>query len=483
MRQRTAQDAMFESDDLLPVLVEAVVRSVWLAFVTAWALLLFAFRNAAMAGIVAGLMIVGLREGWTTAALLIAGAAAVFVTWRVLHPASFTQVAAPRVQRVWRGAYYRARWQRVASRNGLVAYDANVGRQTHRHGEVPRIRKLVVTPQGVDRLSLRLPDGLTPSDVAARCAGIAHALGCRESRVVADRPGRVWLELHRRDALAAVIRPLPQASDVDLEAVPVGRHEDGTHWEVRLLGTHLLIAGATGAGKGSILWSLLHGLAPDISAGRVQVWAIDPKGGMELRPGLPLFSRFEDSDPESMCRMLEELVDLKDRRAQGLARHGLRKHAASVDSPHILAVIDELATLTAFAERSVVRRIDQALGLLLTQGRACGITVLAAVQDPGKDVVAWRDLFPTRIALRLDNPIQVDMVLGEGARDLGATADHISELTPGVAFVRTEGTRALRRVRSAYLTDEDIAGLTSSHRGHRALTLVDTHDSQGGEAA
>ena len=138
-----------------------------------------------MAGIAATLTIVGLREGWTTAALLIAGAVAAFVTWRVVHPTSFARVAAPRIQQVWRGAYYRARWPRVASRNGLVAYDANVGRQTHRHGEVPRIRRLVVTPQGVDRLSLRLPDGLTPSDVAARCAGIAHALGCRESRVVA----------------------------------------------------------------------------------------------------------------------------------------------------------------------------------------------------------------------------------------------------------------------------------------------------------
>lgn len=483
MTRRLQQDPLFESDDLVPVLVEAVVRSIWLAVVTAWTLLLFAFRNTVMAAIAVTLMVVGLRESWTTAALLIAGMAAVFVTWRALHPASFTQLATPRIQRVWRGAYYRARWPRVASRNRLVAYDANVGRQTHSHGEAPRIRKVVVSPLGIDRLSLRLPDGLTPSDLAARCAGIAHALGCRESRVVADRPGRVWLELHRRDALGAVIRPLRQSNDVDLEAVPVGRHEDGAQWEVRLLGTHLLIAGATGAGKGSILWSLLHGLAPDISAGRVQVWAIDPKGGMELRPGLPLFSRFEDSDPESMCRMLEELVDLKDRRAQGLARRGLRKHAASVDSPHVLAVIDELATLTAFAERSVVRRIDQALGILLTQGRACGITVLAAVQDPGKDVVVWRDLFPTRVALRLDNPIQVDMVLGEGARDLGATADHISELTPGVAFVRVEGTRALRRVRSAYLTDEDIAALANSASAPRALSVVANEAPVGGEAA
>jgi S-DNA-T family DNA segregation ATPase FtsK/SpoIIIE len=135
----------------------------------------------------------------------------------------------------------------------------------------------------------------------------------------------------------------------------------------------------------------------------------------------------------------------------------------------VLAVIDELATLTAFAERSVVRRIEQALGLLLTKGRAVGITVLAAVQHPGKDVVGWRDLFPTRVARRLDNPIQVDMVLGEGARDLGAAADHINEHTPGVAYVRIEGTRAIRRVRAAYLTDDDIAALASRVTASPAL--------------
>ena len=72
--------------------------------------------------------------------------------------------------------------------------------------------------------------------------------------------------------------------------------------------------------------------------------------------------------------------------------------------------------------------------------------------------------------MRLDNPIQVDMVLGEGARDLGATADHISEHTPGVAFVRVEGTRAIRRVRASYLTDDDIACLASSVTASPALS-------------
>ncbi len=293
----------------------------------------------------------------------------------------------------------------------------------------------------------------------------------------------MWIELHRTDVLATTIGPLPVGPEpeVNLAGVPVGRHEDGTEWRFSLWQTHVLIAGATGAGKGSILWSLLRGLAPAINAGWVQVWAIDPKGGMELRPGQRLFSRFEDGTPETMCDLLEDLVAVMDQRAKRLAHLGIRKHQPSPDSPHLLAVIDELATLTAFAERDVVRRIDKALGLLLTKGRAVGITVLAAVQDPGKDVVGWRDLFPTRVAMRLDNPIQVDMVLGEGARDMGATADHINEQTPGVAFVRVEGTRAIRRVRASYLTDDDIA--RPRRIGHRLTGPDRTTGTEAGRPA
>jgi S-DNA-T family DNA segregation ATPase FtsK/SpoIIIE len=124
--------------------------------------------------------------------------------------------------------------------------------------------------------------------------------------------------------------------------------------------------------------------------------------------------------------------------------------------------------LTAFADRSVTRRIDTALGLLLTQGRACGISVVAAVQDPGKDIVGWRDLFPTRVAMRLDNPVQVAMVLGDSARDDGARADEISELTPGVAYVRTDGTREIVRARAAYLDDQAIARLVDDVTTQRA---------------
>ena len=66
-----------------------------------------------------------------------------------------------------------------------------------------------------------------------------------------------------------------------------------------------------------------------------------------------------------------------------------------------------------------------AIATLTTQGRAVGYCVVGALQDPRKDVLTIRNLFPDRIAMRLDEPEQVDMVLGDGARDRGAIADLI----------------------------------------------------------
>ena len=77
------------------------------------------------------------------------------------------------------------------------------------------------------------------------------------------------LELVRRDALAAVIPALPIPATSDLRALPVGRCEDGAPFTIRLHGTHLLIAGATGAGKGSYIWGLVRAMLPG-HAGRAR---------------------------------------------------------------------------------------------------------------------------------------------------------------------------------------------------------------------
>ena len=58
-------------------------------------------------------------------------------------------------------------------------------------------------------------------------------------------------------------------------------------------------------------------------------------------------------------------------------------------------MIDEIANLTAYlTDRKAKERINQALGLLLTQGRAVGVCVVAALQDPRREVLALRNLFP-----------------------------------------------------------------------------------------
>jgi S-DNA-T family DNA segregation ATPase FtsK/SpoIIIE len=91
--------------------------------------------------------------------------------------------------------------------------------------------------------------------------------------------------------------------------------------------------------------------------------------------------------------------------------------------------------------------------------------VVGALQDPRKDVISLRNLFSTRIALRLDESDQVDMVLGDGARDRGALADEISPLPEtgaGVGYVRLEASPDPVRVRAAYVTDEDICAMAEA---------------------
>jgi S-DNA-T family DNA segregation ATPase FtsK/SpoIIIE len=254
----------------------------------------------------------------------------------------------------------------------------------------------------------------------------------------------------------------------------VGRVEDGTPYHLRLLGTHLLVVGATGSGKGSVLWSIIAALAPGIREGLVQLWALDPKGGMEFAFGRPLFARFVYGDAEEdagstsyeqeFARVLEDAVRVM-RRRQSSLRGRTRLHQPSAAEPLIVVVVDEIASLTAYVtDRDAKRGIDAALSLLLSQGRAVGVLVVGAVQDPRKDVLALRDLFPTRVALRLIEAEAVDMTLGRGARLRGAKCDEIPESLPGVGYVALDGIPEPVRVRFCHITDAHIFALASNYR-------------------
>ena len=405
---------------------------------------------------IAGLLVLDyLNLGWPGLASVAGIVVALLIVLRLVWPASYARFVRAPMRDGWRRWYYRRRWLAVMTITGLAPlYRGRV--------LIPVIAD--VTAGGpMDRVTVRLVTGQSPADFADRAEGVAHGLGVHLCRVRPVAPGLVVLELVRRDALADPIPALPVPERVDLAGLPIGRCEDGDPWLLRLLGSHVLIAGATGAGKGSVLWSLIRALLPGICGGWVRVWACDPKR-MELSFGRDLFARYADQ-AAAMVELLEAAVTEMHRRAADFGGK-TRTFAVSVAHPFLVVVIDELAFLTAYQpERDLRKRAEAAIATLTSQGRSVGVCVVGALQDPRKDVISLRNLFPTRIAMRLDESDQVDMVLGDGARDRGALADLISPLPEtgaGVAYVRLDTSPDPVRVRAAYVTDTDIAAMAAA---------------------
>ncbi|MGW0245375.1 FtsK/SpoIIIE domain-containing protein [Nocardia goodfellowii] len=297
-------------------------------------------------------------------------------------------------------------------------------------------------------------------------------------KVTATSPESSWVRLQVRvyDTLATPAAP-PEVvpDDVDLEAVPVGITEHGSLWLLRILYAHILLAGATGSGKGGVLWALLYALGPAIKAGLVDVWMADPKGGMEFGRGQRLFVHFCWDAPEILA-MLNKAVEKMAERAARLREAGVQKHVPTVEEPLILVIIDEAAALSSFAtkdEREEFRRLS---GLLLSQGRAVGVSVIAALQDPSKETMPNRQLFPVRVGLRLDEDTQIAMVHGQGAKARGARCHEISARTPGVGYVGEDGNPDFVRVRAFLIEKKDIDWLVEVYAPDAGIDLAPQAD-------
>lgn len=378
--------------------------------------------------------------------------------WAWRHWPSFDRTAARQARSEYRrAAVYGPRWKRTMRFSDLTK---KVGRSVY----TPKIRR--VRGDGWrDRVSVKLLPGQAPRAYENRAEDLAHSFGASSCRVRVDKPRRIVLDFIHSDPLARPV-PLPALPDpagsVDLRRLDIGVSETGRTWLLRLLGSHLLVAGSTGAGKASVAWSLIWALAPSIRSGLVQVFGIDPKGGMELGKAPGVFQRLVRDNGDDAVELLEHVATLTRQRAEVFATAGRRSWTPEAGQPFVLLVVDELADLIAYQpDRKLRERANLALQSIASQGRAPGVAVLGQLQDPRKSVVDFRHLFPARIALRLDEPTQVDMVLGDGVRERGATADDIPESTPGVAWVKVDGSREPDRVRAFHVTDTDLDALVA----------------------
>ncbi|NDL60975.1 cell division protein FtsK [Phytoactinopolyspora sp. XMNu-373] len=419
----------------------------------------YAIRHPIISVLVGGSAWIALLHGPFGLAVAYVAVASVLVIWRLVHKPSFVRFVSRPVRSKWRGAWvYRRRWTSAMHMCGL-----SKGFGAKRY--VPHVVRVRSDEFG-DRVRIKLLMGQSADDFEAKTEALASTFGATGCRVETGKPGVIWLHFKHRDALMVPLPAPKVGSVVNLGALSVGRCEDGQPWRLQLLGTHVLVAGATNSGKGSVIWSTLRALAPGVRAGLVDVWAVDPKGGVELASGAPMFARFA-YEPEDMVALVEDAAALIRNRAATMRGH-TRLHTPTTSEPFVLLVVDELAFLTAYMpDRALSKRLNAALSVVLSQGRAVGVSVMAAVQDPRKEIINMRDLFPTRIGLRLTESDQVDMVLGDGARKRGARCDQIPESTPGIGYVLLEGQREPTRVRAAYVSDYDISAMTATYQAAR----------------
>ncbi|MBV8992271.1 MAG: cell division protein FtsK, partial [Pseudonocardiales bacterium] len=312
---------------------------------------------------------------------------------------------------------------------------------------------------------VRLVPGQKPEDFDAAARALASARGVARCQVRELSPNVVSIDFQRRNLLAdpvncpdlAALAGIPGEA-VDLRRGWAGRTEYGQDWHISLAGpaSHLLAAGESGAGKNSVTWRPLVSIAPAIRDGLVRVSGIDPKG-MELAYGRRIFARYAVTGTDALALLDDLVAAMAARKAEFAGR--VRVVPITREHPLELVEFDELGALTKYTDRRTRDAITERLALLTTQGRALGFTVRGYVQEPTKDTVPVRELFPRRICLRVAAKSHVGMVLGDQAYDRGAWANRITDAEAGVGYIFGEGIREPLRVRAGWVPDQTIKQL------------------------
>ena len=217
---------------------------------------------------------------------------------------------------------------------------------------------------------------------------------------------------------------------------------------------HALIGGTTGAGKSGIVNVILACL---VACRDVAIWAVDLKGGMELKPWASCIQRLAFT-PEQAAELFRNAVTEMNRRAARMADTGKRSWEPTPDNPALVIVVDEYAEMTeqAHAHADSVARL----------GRALAVTLLAATQRPSQDAMgkgAVRSQMDTRICLRVRERRDVDLILGQGAFKAGWQAHQLSQ---SGAFLISDPEHAMPERHRAYLIDDEQIARQAARHAH-----------------